>query len=154
MTSSLLVLCGYCVMEARGVGIPHSAAPAVALRCQATWFGVTAIIAWRAAARRDFASHRAWVVRHLAAGGWVIVQRLLLFVMAPLKVMGLVTYDTEQERERGFWACAVAAMVLCTLGAEAFEAYRAGCVRRDRASREEAKVEGAVNGGDGKVKLQ
>jgi hypothetical protein len=42
------------------------------------WFATTACVALRAAKRRDFASHKRWVYRHVGAGIWVALQRILL----------------------------------------------------------------------------
>eukprot|EP00192_Tetraselmis_astigmatica_P015593 CAMPEP_0117648086 /NCGR_PEP_ID=MMETSP0804-20121206/201_1 /TAXON_ID=1074897 /ORGANISM="Tetraselmis astigmatica, Strain CCMP880" /LENGTH=148 /DNA_ID=CAMNT_0005453633 /DNA_START=381 /DNA_END=827 /DNA_ORIENTATION=- len=42
------------------------------------WFVITALLAWyQAAIRRDFKAHQRFMYRHLAAGLWVAVQRIL-----------------------------------------------------------------------------
>jgi len=48
------------------------------------WFVITALLAWyQAAIRRDFKAHQRFMYRHLAAGLWVAVQRILYSLALP-----------------------------------------------------------------------
>lgn len=50
----------------------------------ACWFSLTAIIALLQARRKRFDLHQTWIIRHIAAGIWVSIQRLFINLALPI----------------------------------------------------------------------
>ncbi|KXZ46693.1 hypothetical protein GPECTOR_41g657 [Gonium pectorale] len=89
------------------------------LRAIALWFALTGGMAGYHARRRRYAAHRRWAVRHLAAGGWVIVQRLFIgCAMLWARATGLAW--SMRQRHELFGAAGATAIALCLAGAEVF----------------------------------
>eukprot|EP00802_Teleaulax_amphioxeia_P024110 Tamp_24770.p1 GENE.Tamp_24770~~Tamp_24770.p1 ORF type:complete len:263 (-),score=27.60 Tamp_24770:184-972(-) len=63
-------------------------------------FLITAALALCAAMRRDIKGHRRWVCRHIAAGLWVAVQRVLIGVMHNVgkKLLGQNMKDLRMQK--------------------------------------------------------
>jgi Predicted membrane protein (DUF2306) len=71
---------------------PWSSAPGILLL--ALYFvGTMACSIYQAAVRNDFHCHRKWMVRHIAAGIWTSVQRILLTI-------GLISPPLSREGQR------------------------------------------------------
>jgi hypothetical protein len=71
---------------------PGSSAPGILLL--ALYFvGTMAYSIYQAAVRHDFHCHRKWMVRHIAAGIWTSVQRILLAI-------GLISPPPSREGQR------------------------------------------------------
>jgi predicted Kef-type K+ transport protein len=49
----------------------------------ALYFACTAIYALRCALKRRFVSHQRWIIRHVASGIWIAIQRILVLTIYP-----------------------------------------------------------------------
>lgn len=118
LTSSASIILGYAAMVHHQVGIPPDALGKYGLHVLIAWFACTAVLALVSARRKRFAAHRRWVVRHIGSGAWVIVQRWLVAAAWLPARLGVLTFNTPQEKERGFYACAQIGIALTLLGTE------------------------------------
>lgn len=50
----------------------------------AIWFGITITMATIEARRKRFAIHQSWILRHIASGMWIAVQRVIISSMSSL----------------------------------------------------------------------
>ena len=75
------------------------------------------------------ARHARWALRHMAAGFWVMVQRLVIPALGLIASVGLLpppfsalwgSFETDLQRVRGFKAAAVASVVICVTTVELF----------------------------------
>lgn len=74
---------------------------------QSGWFLVTAIVATLQARAKKFRSHQRFVIRHVASGIWIALQRVLL-----LTVLNRPPFTREQQRAV-FGDAAFAAIAIC-----------------------------------------
>ncbi|GFR47015.1 hypothetical protein Agub_g8699, partial [Astrephomene gubernaculifera] len=87
------------------------------LRLVTCWFITTAYLAFKHARARRFQWHADWAVRHVASGGWVIVQRLLIILLASAaRAAGVVWSD--RQRQELFIVLEQVSMAACIAGAE------------------------------------
>ena len=87
------------------VHVPHEPV----FRGVAAWFLITISLAVWHAAHRRFSQHRKWILRHIASGIWVAVQRLYV---------GISNGKTPAEQKIAFGDGAVVGVVLCCAAAE------------------------------------
>ena len=78
-------------------------------RAVAAWFVVTISLALWHAVRRRFKEHRKWILRHVASGIWVAVQRL---------VVVMVNSETPAEQKKTFGDGALIGVALTCAAAE------------------------------------
>ena len=74
---------------------------------QSCWFLCTMAMATLKARAKQFASHQAWIIRHVSSGIWVSLQRILL-----LTVMNRPPF-TRQEQRQVFGDAAIVAIGIC-----------------------------------------
>jgi hypothetical protein len=88
--STILISIGVMLILHRGLmfqkfyhDLPSPTIPTdVVLLIMTLYFISTAAIAWKKAAiDHDFMSHQNWIIRHVASGLWIAVQRVLLFCL-------------------------------------------------------------------------
>lgn len=62
----------------------------------ACWFSLTAVIALLQAKRKRFDLHQTWIIRHIAAGIWVSIQRMLINLTYPILFSFQIFIDNSQ----------------------------------------------------------
>lgn len=82
----------------------------IGMVCQTLWFVYTAGVAAYKVRAGDIASHRRYVLRHIASGLWVAVQRLI--------VVGAYKPATSRQMRTMFSDAGFIGMVCCSLAAE------------------------------------
>ena len=82
------------------------------LSCLALYHMGTMVAAIGAARKQRFAQHRQWMIRHVASGIWVALQRLLLLTVGQAMVL-LVPPITPAQQRNTFRLAAYIAIIIC-----------------------------------------
>ena len=90
------------------------------LKVVAAWFVATGVMTFRTARDGDVEAHRAWAVRHAAAGLWVAAQRAVFagVRVAQLAVLGSEAGTSDAAMADAFYLCAYATTFAYAAGAE------------------------------------
>ncbi|KAI9034498.1 hypothetical protein DFJ74DRAFT_763086 [Hyaloraphidium curvatum] len=125
-----LLMVGYAEIERRGLAAEGMKTHAgTIVRATAPWFVLTGSLAWNAARKRRFDTHRRWVLRHLSAGLWVSLQRVVVLgLIGAARAFNIVSDD--ERRERTFALTAASAAVALVAACEAHLA--SGTPKADR----------------------
>jgi hypothetical protein len=93
--------------------LPPPRLPATpAILFQSSWFLITIVVATYQARTQQFASHQKWIIRHVASGIWISLQRILL-----MTVMNRPPFTRMQQRQV-FGDAAFLAIVVCFMCGE------------------------------------
>lgn len=91
VATAIIMMMGVVIIIQRGLlfensldELPPDPATPVFLSSVSIWFLVTIVMATHEARHARFASHRKWILRHIAAGLWIAVQRVIVSAMTPL----------------------------------------------------------------------
>ncbi|KAF5830392.1 hypothetical protein DUNSADRAFT_14656 [Dunaliella salina] len=118
---SVVLMAGVALMQ--GKRLFFSMHPVVMgfMNISAAWFLFSLAYAVLAARAKLYHTHRAWMLRHIASGIWVAVQRILFSLMAiPLARMPGVGPPTDLHRRFLFGTAFVMAFVGCVLFCEIY----------------------------------
>lgn len=89
------------------------------LSATSAWLIFTAVRSALAARAHDYGNHQAWVLRHVAAGMFVVTQRILMGIGYIMGLLGVVDWSQSNElRLAWFKICAVAGWGICFLTVE------------------------------------
>ena len=77
------------------------------------YFSTTALFALHAARSRQFQLHQRWIIRHIASGIWIAVQRMLLMTVYQLIYMARPVPPESQKR--AFGEASKVAIVVCVI---------------------------------------
>jgi hypothetical protein len=91
IASSLLMSLGIAIILKRGLLFvrffddltPSKQPTELSVVVLAVYFAGTAIYALRCAMKRRFVSHQRWIIRHVASGMWIAIQRILVLTVYP-----------------------------------------------------------------------
>jgi hypothetical protein len=105
IASSLLMTLGIAIILKRGLlferffdDLPPREQPTeLWLVGLAIYFAGTAMYALKCAMERRFLSHQRWIIRHVAAGMWVALQRVLIVVVYPAIYRPPVAREVQRQ---------------------------------------------------------
>ena len=80
-------------------------APEYSIYALTLWFAFTAFAALAFARSKNFALHQRYVIRHVASGIWVAIQRLLLIILTP-------TLTSEAASKEAFNDCSFYGVII------------------------------------------
>jgi len=121
MISSILMIIGIAIIISRGllfenffrdIANPHSSSEPK-IWGLSLWFFITVAVAFQKARKRQFKAHRTWMIRHVASGLWIAVQRVLL---GTLGQVGYRPADRAAQRDIFGNAALVGVVVSFTMG--------------------------------------
>lgn len=111
VTSSVCIIAGYVLMDLRGMTKWRAW-----MRGATSWFAWAAACAWRGNIRQ----HGVWMTRHVAAGIWVVVQRVLIALVTVSSLLGLVDMGSEEIRELWFYSLGPVSFLITMLACERY----------------------------------
>lgn len=131
--TSFLLMVGFVAILYRGLqfenyleGVERMTLPVIdvpigdVLQCViAGYFLYTAVVAVDYAKKKDFKNHSNWMMRHVASGMWVVIQRVLLTFFAPI-YLSIYGPEPRSGHFRGsvFSCAALLGIILSVGGAE------------------------------------
>jgi hypothetical protein len=115
----IIMMVGVVVILQRGLLYEHSFSDLPPLKSSSApgiiavgvWFSITAITAAVQARSKNFASHQRFVIRHVASGIWVALQRAMLISVSALKFGSPFT----RLQQRAFFGNAASLSILICL---------------------------------------
>jgi hypothetical protein len=116
LCAGLLVAVGFLVLKAEGLvtRLPGTGDGLdLIMLSQTAWFAITAVVALQAARQRRYAEHARWMLRHVAAGIWVAVQRILVLAATMVVSAAGGTDRDDVVRVRLFYMFGAVSSVLC-----------------------------------------
>ncbi|KAF5826578.1 hypothetical protein DUNSADRAFT_2640 [Dunaliella salina] len=118
---SVVLMAGVAIMQSRKMYFSMHPAVVWYINISATWFLFSLGYAVLAARAHLYRAHRAWMLRHIASGTWVAVQRILIAAVAlPLEHVSGIGQPTEWHRQVLFGGASVVAFVGCVLFCEIY----------------------------------
>ncbi|KAF5830393.1 hypothetical protein DUNSADRAFT_14657 [Dunaliella salina] len=118
---SVVLMAGVVIMQTRKMYFIMHPAVAWLYMSQAMWFLFSLAYAVLAARARLYRAHRAWMLRHIASGIWVAVQRIGMALVFPLlENMPAIGPLTDQHGKIFFGGATVVAFVGVVLFCEVY----------------------------------
>mmetsp|Transcript_11911 Transcript_11911/g.19738 ORF Transcript_11911/g.19738 Transcript_11911/m.19738 type:complete len:255 (-) Transcript_11911:248-1012(-) len=128
MAVCALMMIGVYIIFQRGLLFEHfldelpqngTSSAEISLVAMSVWFAFTATMATIEARRKMFAAHQNWILRHIASGMWIAVQRVIIMSISPLFVPPFFKGSVPQWLQRCVFATsAQVAMVITALTGE------------------------------------